>query len=92
METIMQPAPDHVDVDDLRGMRPEELAVAGAGLAARFAGRNADTKQAPVPVAAFNSRIQPITAGCSWCGGSGTWTDPKTGQEWPCIQCKPGGR
>lgn len=23
---------------------------------------------------------------CSWCGGSGTWTDPE-GKSWPCIQC-----
>lgn len=29
-----------------------------------------------------------ICDGCSWCGGSGWWTDPN-GQKWPCIQCNP---
>lgn len=28
-----------------------------------------------------------IDPNCSWCGGSGTWKDPKTGEKWPCIQC-----
>nr|CEL22156.1 hypothetical protein [Kibdelosporangium sp. MJ126-NF4]CTQ92937.1 hypothetical protein [Kibdelosporangium sp. MJ126-NF4]CTQ95570.1 hypothetical protein [Kibdelosporangium sp. MJ126-NF4] len=27
--------------------------------------------------------------GCSWCGGSGTWTD-EGGNKWPCIQCRTG--
>lgn len=31
-----------------------------------------------------------LVAGCSWCGGSGTWTDPETGEKWPCIQCRHG--
>lgn len=25
-----------------------------------------------------------LVGGCSWCGGSGGWTDPDTGE---CIQC-----
>lgn len=27
-----------------------------------------------------------IDPNCSWCGGSGMWTDP-AGKRWPCIQC-----
>jgi hypothetical protein len=23
---------------------------------------------------------------CSWCHGTGKWTDPN-GQSWPCIKC-----
>lgn len=34
-------------------------------------------------------RMLPV-AGCSWCGGSGTWIDPETGEAWPCIQCRYG--
>jgi hypothetical protein len=36
-----------------------------------------------------HEQLAPV-AGCSWCGGSGVWTDPESGERWPCIQCRPG--
>lgn len=36
------------------------------------------------------TRPSVVVCGCSWCGGSGVWTDPETGAKWPCIQCRSG--
>jgi len=27
-----------------------------------------------------------VAGSCTWCGGSGTWTDPD-GKGWTCIKC-----